>query len=342
MEKKSSMLLLLSAVLLIVLGSLGLLMIYMVHITKSDAQLINNAGIIRGSVQRLAKLESNNIKSDELILKIDEGMENFQGIAHHPKNAHTRLRLIFTSVDTRWNELKDAIDEYRIQSSEENKRLLLRTSEELWKYTNDAVFETQFILETKEKYFKIFFHFLGILFILILALRFIIKRYVRDQLENAVNHDPLTKVYNRHFYYESLKKEIVRAERYKKTFSLIIFDIDHFKKANDTYGHDMGDSVLKELSNICNNGIRRSDVLARIGGEEFSIIAPEADMDCAVLLAEKLRQLVEEHQFKISETITISLGVAEYSHGDSLDDLYKRADIALYKAKKSGRNRVES
>jgi len=156
-----------------------------------------------------------------------------------------------------------------------------------------------------------------------------------------VNHDTLTKIYNRQFYYETLRWEIQRAHRYGKSFSLITFDIDHFKKVNDTFGHDVGDYVLKELSKICQESIRNTDVLARIGGEEFSIIAPETDISRGVVLAEKLRRVVDEYEFDKVKHISISLGVAQYINGDNLDDIYKRADVALYKAKNNGRNRVE-
>jgi len=110
---------------------------------------------------------------------------------------------------------------------------------------------------------------------------------------------------------------------------------------NDTYGHDVGDDVLKELSDIIMNNIRKSDIFARIGGEEFALIALEMDMQKALKLSEKIRRIVESHNFKTINKITISLGITEFTKGDNKEVIFKRADIALYKAKKEGRNRSE-
>lgn len=160
-------------------------------------------------------------------------------------------------------------------------------------------------------------------------------------MEYLVNYDGLTKLYNRRFFYESLHGEILRAERYERALSVIMFDIDHFKRVNDTYGHDAGDSVLKELSQLIQNNIRKTDILARLAGEEFAVIVPETWAEGALLLAEKLRDAVARYSFKHAGKITISLGITELAEGDTADAIYKRADMALYEAKSKGRNRSE-
>ena len=341
MNKKSSTLLIISVVLLIFLIGTSTSILNIIKTIEKDAETINGTGIIRGSVQRLVMLETNQIPSDDLIDIIDKKVEKYRNIIYSAKNKGDRLCNSYSSMASAWLDLKEVIYHYRENPSSENKGYLIEVSEKMWIHTNDTVLETQLLSEYKVNNFRRLLPLFAVDFLLIILLILIIKRFVRDQLEIAVNHDPLTKVYNRHFYYESLKREIVRAQRYGKAFVLIIFDIDHFKKVNDTYGHDIGDLVLKELSRLCGEHIRRIDVLARIGGEEFSVLAPETDISSGVLLAEKLLNIVNDHEFEKVKHITISLGVAQYVAGDKLDDIFKRADIALYKAKNNGRNRVE-
>jgi len=156
--------------------------------------------------------------------------------------------------------------------------------------------------------------------------------------------DPLTKTYNRQFMFAKLPDEINRAIRYNTPLSIIIFDVDFFKKFNDTYGHNAGDFVLKQLAHLVKARIRSMDLLIRYGGEEFLIIAPETGIEDANILAERIRQEVEGAEFVFEEKplkVTISLGVAEYSNPLKIEEFIKIADSALYKAKQNGRNRTE-
>ena len=141
-----------------------------------------------------------------------------------------------------------------------------------------------------------------------------------------------------------LKKLIKSAIRYNQPLSILLFDIDFFKKINDTYGHLVGDYVLKELAKLVLSQIRESDICGRVGGEEFLIILPNTKLIGALKLAERLRLSVESYEFiyggkKIP--VTISIGITSLSKNDSFESLYERVDEALYLAKKSGRNRVE-
>ena len=155
--------------------------------------------------------------------------------------------------------------------------------------------------------------------------------------------DGLTQIYNKRTFLEYLAKEVNRAERYKRDLSLIMLDIDFFKKVNDVYGHLAGDYVLKQLARIISNNIRQEEIFARYGGEEFSIIMPETSKKHAVKLAEKLRKLIETTTF-IHEgellSITISLGVAQLDKKMTPTNLISVADKNLYEAKDSGRNCV--
>jgi len=162
------------------------------------------------------------------------------------------------------------------------------------------------------------------------------------KVEELANTDVLTGLYNRRKLNELLGAALTRSRRYDRPLSVVIFDIDHFKRINDTYGHQIGDTVLQTLSRIVASNIRSSDALARWGGEEFVIVAPESSLAQAADLAEKIRRVVDGHPFPDVGHITISLGVTTYTPHDSLDTLMIRVDKALYQAKSGGRNRVET
>ncbi|MEW6738390.1 MAG: diguanylate cyclase [Nitrospirota bacterium] len=158
--------------------------------------------------------------------------------------------------------------------------------------------------------------------------------------EQLAETDPLTKIYNRLKFDNIFTSEIMKVQRYGTPLSLIMFDIDDFKQINDTYGHNVGDNVLIEITKIVSNNIRTTDIFARWGGEEFVILTPNTDMEHARELSERLRAAIEDSIFKKAFTVTCSFGVAEFREDDTTDTLSKRADDALYEAKKSGKNRV--
>lgn len=164
------------------------------------------------------------------------------------------------------------------------------------------------------------------------------------RLERMAVTDALTGLYNRHRFHESLAKEFERAKRYSTPFSLVMFDIDHFKKVNDDYGHLAGDMALKEISNILLQSVREIDTAARYGGEEFMAILPNTEKNDAVSLAERMRKKIGRHKFgEIDRPITVSVGISGMPDEviDSEDKLIRCADFALYKAKNRGRNCVE-
>lgn len=153
--------------------------------------------------------------------------------------------------------------------------------------------------------------------------------------------DELTKAHNRRFFDEILDALVETYKNKTAPFSLIIFDIDDFKKINDTYGHDAGDFILKRISELVRANIRQEDIFCRIGGEEFVVILKQLDIFGAYVVSEKLRKIVETTDFTYKgKTIktTISLGVAEFSKNDTKQTLFKKADIALYTSKTSGKN----
>jgi diguanylate cyclase (GGDEF)-like protein len=158
--------------------------------------------------------------------------------------------------------------------------------------------------------------------------------------------DGLTQIHNKRYLFEALDKELIRARRYERELSLIIFDIDFFKRINDQYGHLAGDHVLRELARVVQERIRRDEVFARYGGEEFVIVLPETGLGGARALAEDLRERVATHAFVFQAEripVTISIGCAQLSKDDrAATELIQRADEKLYEAKRGGRNRVSS
>ncbi|MFH2123760.1 MAG: GGDEF domain-containing protein [Pseudomonadota bacterium] len=160
-------------------------------------------------------------------------------------------------------------------------------------------------------------------------------------------------IYNRRYLDRRLSEEIERARRYKVPFSIFLLDIDYFKKVNDTYGHQIGDMVLKKLGAVIVDSVRELDVAVRYGGEEILVILPNTKVVNAVELAERLRQKVEETMMAAPDLekewpsiyVTVSIGVAGYQFSDDFDtvrNVVERADQALYEAKETGRNKVIS
>lgn len=170
-----------------------------------------------------------------------------------------------------------------------------------------------------------------------------------DLLEAENITDPLTKVYNRRYLDRRLEEEVARSTRYSHDLSVLMLDIDYFKRINDTYGHQAGDATLSALSSLFKTSLRDLDVVARYGGEEFLVICTNTAIDGAALVAERLRQLVESHPVEITDgsgerkniQVRISIGAAGLGASiDSKENLVQAADRALYRAKREGRNRV--
>jgi diguanylate cyclase (GGDEF)-like protein len=171
------------------------------------------------------------------------------------------------------------------------------------------------------------------------------ERLTYDKLNLEANTDKHTGCFNKSYFNNKIALEVNKSKVTGDPLSLVIFDLDHFKKLNDNYGHDAGDFVLKEMAQIIRSGgIRENDVFARYGGEEFVILLPKTNLKQSFEIAERLRKLVENHQFIYDGKrlpVTASIGVADYRQGvNSGTDLFKRADEAVYKSKEGGRNQV--
>jgi two-component system, cell cycle response regulator len=171
------------------------------------------------------------------------------------------------------------------------------------------------------------------------------ERLTYDSLQKSANTDGLTSCYNKTYFNNALDIEVKKSKATGQPLALVIFDLDHFKKLNDNFGHDAGDYVLKEMAKVIRqNGVREQDIFARYGGEEFVILLPKTNLKNAYEIAERLRKLIEDYAFLYDQKrlpVTASIGVADYRNGVSTGtDLFKRADQAVYISKNNGRNQV--
>lgn len=176
-----------------------------------------------------------------------------------------------------------------------------------------------------------------------------ISKFVSISLQNNIHYyksviDGKTKLYNHDYFSSRIHEEVLKCKRYNTFFSLLILDIDFFKKVNDQYGHMAGDIVLIELAKIIKEGLRDSDVASRFGGEEFTILLPSCKVENAFEIAERIRNKISEHRFIFNNTklqVTVSLGITAISPGTAISDkeVFEQADTALYRSKENGRNR---
>ncbi|NVK25129.1 MAG: GGDEF domain-containing protein [Gammaproteobacteria bacterium] len=209
----------------------------------------------------------------------------------------------------------------------------------------DSVYQASYTTEFK---LRLIYSFLTVTFLSALY------EYSREQSYNhtlelskkyqqLANVDPLTQLSNRRDALEILKHEQNRLTRNCESLSVMVCDVDHFKKVNDQFGHNAGDAVLIELSNIFSEVIRHQDKVARWGGEEFLFILPQTSVNNAAVIAEKIRSIVEQHTFSFEEQkiqVTVSIGIDQFRESQNIDEVISSADQHLYHAKNAGRNQV--
>lgn len=180
-------------------------------------------------------------------------------------------------------------------------------------------------------------------------MKFLSSDHIESQYHEAIYSlmvsDGLTGARNRRHFLEALEKELARSRRHKRPLSLAMIDLDHFKRINDSFGHLVGDNVLREFAHRVSNLVREDEVFARYGGEEFAVLLGEATVDAALLFAERVRKRIAERPFQIGDqnlTVTVSIGIGYTPGGEGIrtDELIQRADRQLYEAKRTGRNRV--
>jgi diguanylate cyclase (GGDEF)-like protein len=170
------------------------------------------------------------------------------------------------------------------------------------------------------------------------------RKEMEVALEKAATTDYLTGLLNRRAFIEKADIERRRADRNNHPICMVMIDIDHFKKINDTYGHDVGDDALKELVGLVGHGLRVSDAFGRLGGEEFALMLPETSLEGALILAERIRRRIEDNEMVLADgeiiKMTVSCGLGEWRQGMEYDAIIKLIDERLYEAKRTGRNRI--
>jgi len=168
------------------------------------------------------------------------------------------------------------------------------------------------------------------------------RSLILEQLKELAITDDLTKLFNTRHFYNQIDQEVNRYRRYRRPFSIMLIDVDHFKHFNDTYGHLEGDRILRRVARLITSCMRTMDTAYRYGGEEFTVLLPETTCDDALTVAERIKEAVsgETLDYINDSKVTVSIGVTEYSDTDSVSNLVKRADHAMYIAKQKGRNRI--
>ncbi len=344
--RPSSLLILLLSIILV----LGLSLAYIIRIVIDDlnneASMINNAGLVRGSMQQLVKLtlaEPNKHHAIK-IAEINYLLRQVSVDIRSEQLADDDSGLIesVTKLEHDWQLLIQRLETYRDQGGEALHAEILTMSESIWDQANDVVYLLQRTTEKKvESISRVFYLLIVLNVVSAITVIVIILLAVRNYLEYETSHDALTSLLNRRAYDLAMSSELARNARYDLPVSLILFDIDHFKQINDQHGHRAGDVVLKRIAGLVMNSVRQIDSVYRVGGEEFAIICPETVLEGAHQLAEKIRHEVLQAEFNEVGHLSISLGVAQYDKNISAIEFYQNADKALYLAKNNGRNRSE-
>ena len=286
--------------------------------------------------------QTKNIKSYE------EKLNNQAKLLEEQKK---QLNEIQTNIESEKNKLSNAIINVKDKEGivetlinlQKDKQLEFEKTKKDLEFLNSQIEEQKNNLLVKENIISdqkniIFALIILSVIIIVLGLNGLrLNRLLKDLSQT----DALSGLYNRRYMNKKLEEEIMKYKRYKIPFSVLLLDIDYFKKINDTYGHDKGDLVIKTISSLMQKHIRNTDICARWGGEEFLILASNSDLEGATKLANNLKKLVESSEFEINHNITVSIGVSSMNTHLEQETLLKLVDNALYKAKEKGRNRVE-
>ncbi len=324
----------LSAAIICVIGVLSVMIIANSRTIGRYAVLINEAGKIRGGIQRVVKLDLMNQDYGYLVDSIDRSIRRVFDLEHSPNVFERGFRIGYIEQAERdWYELKHLLGTGDVQE-------IRLASERSW---HSAFALVSYIEKKSLEALRLFYIITFILFAVIVCLVLIIivtKVVIRDRIVYQSDHDNLTGLYNRHFFYRNLEREYEVAKRSDHKFAILMCDIDHFKKVNDTWGHDWGDRVLREIAQVLSTESREIDMVARYGGEEFIVFMLTRSEEECVAFAERIRVKVAEHIVQKKIGVTISIGICLYVRGVSLEQMLKGADTALYEAKDAGRNCV--
>ncbi|MGE4553071.1 MAG: diguanylate cyclase, partial [Desulfovibrionaceae bacterium] len=275
LRRASTKIILLLCLQLLVAGSNLAFVMYHSRLLGDDARIINLSGVVRGSIQRAVKLRLLGESPAQVAAQVDALLADFRsqrpgyalpgaGRAYYDRLDH---------LERSWTELKGEVTASGPITPEGRKRLF-RQSEAVWGASNEVVVRAQDISRTKLQRMGLGYLFAVVQLLLMLALIWLVYSLVRGRLEPQASIDALTGLANRRIFEEMLPRAAAVARRYGTPLALIAFDLDHFKRVNDTYGHAAGDEVLRRMARVVSGSIRGSDLLCRVGGEEFSILCP--------------------------------------------------------------------
>ncbi|HKL84710.1 MAG TPA: GGDEF domain-containing protein [Treponemataceae bacterium] len=303
--------------------------------------LINETGKIRGGIQRIVKLELAHKSDDSLLHSIDDLFIRVHSINEKRLikfNKNIDFSNLLGYLNENWLILKDDIQNYR--NMNESSKALIQQSEFIWDITNETVLS----IETKSQFNIALYYIIAIISVFgilsLLIVQYIAKYDIRDKIEYFAQHDQLTGLKNRHFFNAIFEREISIAQRSGRSFAILMCDIDHFKTVNDTFGHLVGDTVLRDIAQTIKKESRDSDVVARFGGEEFVILCIEDSKKNTIAFAERIRIAITKLTFKENMKVTISIGGSFFAIDKTMNELLQEADQALYQAKENGRNAV--
>ncbi|HIC09082.1 MAG TPA: GGDEF domain-containing protein [Aquificales bacterium] len=306
------------------------------------AEVVNYSGKVRGGIQRVVKLYF--AKDFSTLKEAESEVEKDLKVLERDID-YIKLPIVDWDRDFSpkvvvfcWKELKEKLV---IPPTPKVEKEVLYLSEDCWKKADTLTDFYEAIVSRNLFVLNLFYALvLGSSLALIFLLGRIVVVDINRRLERRANFDPLTGALNRGAFLEMF--DYISSVPLNYPLGLIIFDLDDFKKVNDTYGHKAGDIVLQEVAKAVRRNIRKSDLFVRWGGEEFVVLLPRTDLKGAEKVAEKLRKAIESLNIEpYGVRITASFGVTEILPGETLDNALERADKALYKAKNLGKNRVE-
>lgn len=307
--------------------------LHVVNDIQKLTNFINSTGSIRGGIQRVTKLYLLNQDIKESVKMIDKTnfiLSDFLNSKTGVFNSNDKVE--FSNLLQSWTEYKEIL-------KNNQKDRILNSSENLWKLSNIVVNKIE--IKT-HNHIALQYLFLFLLFSIVCILGlvgFFIRKVVQENIEKKASHDQLTNLLNRNYLHQIYNVKLSDSLRKSSFLAVLICDIDHFKYVNDTFGHDVGDKVLKRIAEIMVENTRENDAIFRYGGEEFLILVSFTEIPQLIQYAERLRSSVESTEI-IEHKITISVGVSLIDDKQELKQHILRADTALYKAKQAGRNRV--
>lgn len=311
--------------------------------TKNNSEKMLSLGKVRSMMQRSVKLTLADMPDADVRTSVDRIIASY----FDPKSgAYFRSAAVaerVTKLSDHWILIKRMIDRYRARRTVEDRYALIMHSEQYTEIADEVFFAIQKNVERQR--LMLIYSIVGIIIVgvFMLAIFWYIKTAVRDELERYAFTDALTGALNRRSFEQFLQQTHALYRRTKRRYAVTMMDLDHFKRINDRYGHDIGDVVLKEMTSRIRSVLRGSDIFARIGGEEFVILHPDAQLREVIELGERIMRTINARPFSFKRIlVTISLGVTQVRASDTLHRVLKRADHALYRAKRNGRDRLET